>query len=170
MTSFNESDQLLTTSEASARLGVADGAVRRFITQQRLPASRLGQYWVIRQSDLDAFAKQQPAPSAMSRAGRPAKAATRAHDKMLGLIAERPGITVVELAEATNEPRATALRRLQNLDRRGWVTRRKADRPKQPHQCYLTDRGWERYASRPTPLSEAADAGSSKGGDVHAED
>ena len=49
----SKESQWLTTSEAAARVGVTDRAIRKWIAQGRLPATRYGGRWLIDQTDLD---------------------------------------------------------------------------------------------------------------------
>lgn len=46
-------DELLTTEQAAARLGVTDQAIRKLINRGRLPARKFGPVWMIRETDLD---------------------------------------------------------------------------------------------------------------------
>ena len=63
--------------------------------------------------------------------------------RALGFIAERPGLTVVDLAEAAAVPRRTALDWLQKADRLGLIERRRAPHPRALARCYLTPKGEE---------------------------
>lgn len=60
---------------------------------------------------------------------------------VLPAIAERPGLTVVDLAEAFEVPRRTALDWLQKADRLGLIERRRARHPRALARCYLTAEG-----------------------------
>lgn len=56
----------LTTAEAAARLGVSRGRVLHLIRDKRLPATKHGRDWVIRENDLEQL-RRLPV-------GRPSKA------------------------------------------------------------------------------------------------
>jgi excisionase family DNA binding protein len=60
---------LLTTKEVSARLGVTIQRVQAMIRDGRLPASKLGRDYVIKEQDLRLVADRKP--------GRPRKQAVR---------------------------------------------------------------------------------------------
>ena len=60
---------LLTTKEVSARLGVTIQRVQAMIRDGRLPASKLGRDYVIKEQDLKLVADRKP--------GRPRKQTTR---------------------------------------------------------------------------------------------
>ena len=60
---------LLTTKEVAARLGVTIQRVQALIQDGRLPASKLGRDYVIKEQDLKLVADRKP--------GRPRKQATR---------------------------------------------------------------------------------------------
>jgi excisionase family DNA binding protein len=60
---------LLTTKEVSARLGVTIQRVQAMIRDGRLPASKLGRDYVIKEQDLRLVADRKP--------GRPRKQETR---------------------------------------------------------------------------------------------
>ena len=47
----------LTTDQAAERLGITKSLVRRYIREERLPASKMGRDWMIKDKDLDEFAK-----------------------------------------------------------------------------------------------------------------
>lgn len=61
-----EEDTLITTGEAGARLGMLGKSVRRAITEGRLPAQRIGQFYVLNPRDVEAYRKGYPL-----RPGRP---------------------------------------------------------------------------------------------------
>jgi len=139
-----DASPLLSTTQVAHHLGITESAVRALIRDGRLPAYRSSQRWNIWQSDLEAFNLDLP-PN--SRAGCPNAASVQADARVLGLIAERPGITVVDLTEITGEYRRTVLGRLQRLDRRGLITRR-SEQSRAPHRCRLTDAGWQHYRTQ----------------------
>jgi excisionase family DNA binding protein len=56
---------LLTVPDAARELGVSGARVRHFIKEKRLPAQKLGEYWVIQREDLALVADR--------RTGRPPK-------------------------------------------------------------------------------------------------
>jgi len=147
---FAAGEELLDTTEAAACLGRSPATVKLLIHEGRLPAVRVGQRWLIGQADLDAFRATRRSTSG----GYRYLATEQAEDRALRVIAERPGITVVQLAEITGEARRTALSRLQYLDRQGWIVRTSGG-PNEPHHCQLTERGRERYRSE-LPLAEPA--------------
>jgi excisionase family DNA binding protein len=64
-------DDLLTTEQAGARLGVSAQRVRQFIDAGRLPATRYGDMWLIRPADLACVGERKP--------GRPRKATPAPH-------------------------------------------------------------------------------------------
>jgi len=140
---FAAGDDLLDTTEAAACLGRSTATVKVLIREGNLPAVRIGQRWLISQGDLDAFvqATHRRAPGGYRQA-----AAKQAEDRALQVVAERPGITVVELAAITGATRRTALSRLQYLARQGWIVRM-SNGPTEPHHCELTNAGWERCRS-----------------------
>jgi len=55
-------DTLLTVPQAAARLGVNRTRVWRLVRDGRLPAEKRGRDWLIRESDLDAFAAEPRKP------------------------------------------------------------------------------------------------------------
>jgi excisionase family DNA binding protein len=55
-------DPLLTIPQAAARLGLDRTRVWRLVRDGRIPAQRVGPLWLIRQSDLDAFADEPRPP------------------------------------------------------------------------------------------------------------
>lgn len=57
---------LLTVSEAASELGVSVRRVHQFIQEKRLPAEKLGSYYVIKQEDLELIRERK-------RTGRPPK-------------------------------------------------------------------------------------------------
>ena len=61
---------LLGVPDAARELGVSTGRVRAFIKEQRLPASKIGDQWIIKRADLALVANR--------RTGRPPKAKVEA--------------------------------------------------------------------------------------------
>jgi excisionase family DNA binding protein len=61
--------KLLSTTEAAARLSLSPSRVRRYCEQGRLPATKIGGSWVIREADLG---KLERLPQGW-RKGRPRK-------------------------------------------------------------------------------------------------
>ena len=55
-------EPLLTVPQAAARLGLHRSRVFRLVRDGRLPAERHGRDWLIRESDLDAFAAKPRKP------------------------------------------------------------------------------------------------------------
>ena len=53
-----EGSQLLTTEEAAKRLAVTEAAVRKWVSQKRLPAVRLGRCVRLRLADIEVVATQ----------------------------------------------------------------------------------------------------------------
>jgi len=105
----------------------------------------------VRRSDVEVFAqKTRPAPQSGIRHSD----ATRAENWAFRLIAEHPGITAAELAEAMGESRRTAQGRLQHLDRCGLIVRSSGSIT-EPQQCHLTEAGWKRHRSE-LPLAKPA--------------
>lgn len=51
-------EKMLSVAEAAERLGVTRGRVNIFIREGRLPAVRIGRSFALRESDVEAFAKQ----------------------------------------------------------------------------------------------------------------
>lgn len=58
--------KLLSVAEAAERLGVTRGRVNQFISEERLPAQKVGRSYVIKENDLKLVKDRQN--------GRPAKA------------------------------------------------------------------------------------------------
>ncbi len=58
--------RLLTISEAAERLGLSLAMIRRYCSQGKLPAQKIGRDWVIRQDEVERFAAMP------RRSGRPA--------------------------------------------------------------------------------------------------
>jgi excisionase family DNA binding protein len=50
-------ERLLTAQEAADLLGIHHQTIRRLARQGRVPAIRLGKYWMFRASELDAWVK-----------------------------------------------------------------------------------------------------------------
>lgn len=48
--------RLLTISEAAERLGLSLAMIRRYCSQGKLPAQKIGRDWVIRQNEVERFA------------------------------------------------------------------------------------------------------------------
>lgn len=134
-------EELLDSNGAADYLGIDRKAVVDLINSDRLPAFRLGQRWIIRRADVEAWARANPGDG---RRGAKASKTTRAHLRTLAEIAEHPGMTVVDLAARTGEQRRTALGRLQHLERHGLITRT-AGHQSDPYRCYLTEVGWDRH-------------------------
>lgn len=59
MATFDD-ETLLTTVQAGARLGISDQRVRVLIKEGRLPATKIGGRWLIKESDLDAVRDRRP--------------------------------------------------------------------------------------------------------------
>jgi len=144
-------DELLTTAEVGDYLGVGRTTVGRLLQDGQLPAARVGQRWLIRRSDLEAFAP----PKHHGLSGVTKAATADAQDRALRVIADHPGISVTGLAQITGEPRRTALGRLQYLDHQGWIVRTSPG-PSDPQRCHLTETGWERYRSQLLATAEPA--------------
>ena len=64
-----ENEKLLSVKEAAAILGVNHQRVQVLITQDRLPAQKIGNSYVIKESDLERVKDRKP--------GRPAKNASK---------------------------------------------------------------------------------------------
>ncbi|MFZ5819038.1 MAG: helix-turn-helix domain-containing protein [Chloroflexota bacterium] len=47
---------MLTISEAAERLGLSLAMIRRYCSQGKLPAQKIGRDWVIRQNEVERFA------------------------------------------------------------------------------------------------------------------
>lgn len=62
----------LSTTGVARRLGIHPVSVARLIRQGRLPAEKVGNTWVVREADLEAFARGYRA-----RRGRPPKHTAR---------------------------------------------------------------------------------------------
>lgn len=58
----------LTTAQAAERLGVTRQRIHQLITEERLPAKKLGPIWTIREEDLELVKDRK-------RTGRPRKSA-----------------------------------------------------------------------------------------------
>ncbi len=67
-----DEDDMLTVTEAARILGIGARNVRRYIGEERLKARRIGNYWVLRRGDVEAFAKQ-PRPPSVHRTPRTPK-------------------------------------------------------------------------------------------------
>lgn len=145
--------EILDASGAAERLGCTRVTVDQLIHTGALPAARLGQGWIIRHADLEAWAKANPGGFTSGR--RPASA--QADLAALVMIAEHPGATVVGLAALRQEPRRTTLERLQRLEREGLITR-EPGRLREAHRCHLTEAGWERYHSHTASSAQADSA------------
>ncbi len=145
--------ELLDASGAAERLRCGRVAVDQLIRAGELPASRLGQSWIIRGTDIEDWA--QANPTRLRRRSR-VPASARADLKVLAAIAEGPGMTVVGLAALRGESRRTVLERLQRLERENLITREPGPL-REPHQCYATEAGRERYHSQ-TASSIQADS------------
>lgn len=122
---------------AAERLGLGRAALNVFVLQGRLPAQRRGRQWFVRPEDLDAFADAYYPSGAAGKLGS-------TYPAFAG-VAERPGITVEELATLLGRPRRTVLGWLQALDRRGLIERRRQNESRAPAQCFLTGTGAELY-------------------------
>lgn len=61
-------DQLLTTAEVAARLGVKRRQVQALIKRNLLPAARYGRAWLVKESDLAAY---RPRPAHRPRKETP---------------------------------------------------------------------------------------------------
>lgn len=122
---------------AAERLGLGRSAMNVFVLQGRLPAERRGRQWFIRRDDLDVFADSYyPSGAARELGSR--------YSALVG-VAERPGITVEELATLLDRPRRTVLGWLQALDRRGLIERRRRNESSDPARCFLTEAGSKLY-------------------------
>jgi excisionase family DNA binding protein len=64
-----EADELLSTAEVAAQLGVTRQRVLELITDERLPARKVGRSYVVRASDLSLLAR--------FKVGRPSKASKK---------------------------------------------------------------------------------------------
>jgi excisionase family DNA binding protein len=53
-------DQLLTPEQAAERLACTESAVRKWISQRRLPAVKVGRLTRLRETDLEAFLDEMP--------------------------------------------------------------------------------------------------------------
>jgi excisionase family DNA binding protein len=135
---------------AAERLGLGRSAVNLFVLQGRLPALRRGRQWFVRAEDLDAFADTYRPSGAAGALGS-------AYMAFAG-VAERPGITVEELAGLLGRPRRTVLGWLQLLDRRGLIERRRRNESSAPAQCYLTESGMTLYEEETAASGERIDA------------
>lgn len=78
---------LLTTSQAATRLGVTPCRVRQLITEGRLPATKRGWRWVIREDDLE-LVKERPT-------GRPKRGQSPYRIVTEGQVSTEPGTKVV---------------------------------------------------------------------------
>ena len=58
-------EKLLNTKQAGKRLGISPLRVRQFISSERLPATKFGRDWLIREKDLEKVKNRKP--------GRPKK-------------------------------------------------------------------------------------------------
>lgn len=68
-------DQLLSSREAAAELGISIVRVNVLINEGRIPATRVGSYWAIRRGDLDAVRNRptgRPRTSPQEAKGEPA--------------------------------------------------------------------------------------------------
>ncbi|MGH9070204.1 MAG: excisionase family DNA-binding protein [Acidimicrobiales bacterium] len=148
------SEEILDAVNAAEYLGCTRIYVDKLIRTGHLPAHRVGQHWIIRVRDLESWAKANPADG--KRGVRHAET-TQADLRALAAIAKHPGLTAVGLSHLSGEPRRTCLERLQRLDRQGLITRH-AVRYHEPHQCQLTDAGWEQYHSHTAPGAQADSA------------
>lgn len=70
-------DNLLTTKLAGERLGISAQRVRKLITDQRLPAIKLGTEWLIYEADLVLVAERKPGRPPRSRVSQPAEQMTQ---------------------------------------------------------------------------------------------
>jgi excisionase family DNA binding protein len=52
--------RLLSTAEAAAELGISAARVRKLIEGGQLPAERIGGRWVVKESDVKAWAAEPP--------------------------------------------------------------------------------------------------------------
>jgi excisionase family DNA binding protein len=130
-------DEYLDLYTAAQRLGFARATLNVFVLQGRLPAERWGRQWFVRRDDLEAFADVYYPSGAARELGS-------AYVAFVG-VAERPGITVEELATLLGRPKRTVLGWLQDLDRRGLVERRRRNQSRDPARCFLTEAGSELY-------------------------
>lgn len=138
-------EELLDTSEVAQRLGMNRTAVTTLIKERRLPAVRLGQRWIIRRCDVEAWERANPGDG---RRGAHRVACNRAQITALALIIEHPGITVADVAERTGEIRRTALGRLQFLEHEGLIRREPGASQLHCYRCYPTEAGLERYRTQ----------------------
>lgn len=65
---MNEETKLLSVAEAAEKLGVTRGRVNQFISDERLPAQKVGRSYVIKETDLKLIEDRQN--------GRPPKVKT----------------------------------------------------------------------------------------------
>lgn len=143
-------DEYLDLYAAAERLGFARATLNVFVLQGRLPAERWGRQWFVRREDLEAFADAYY-PSGAARELGSSYAA-------LAGVAERPGITVEELAALLDRPRRTVLGWLQALDRRGLVERRRRNESSDPARCFLTEAGSQLYGEERAVATERVKA------------
>lgn len=132
-------DQIVDATAAGRLAGIGRQTVLDYIRRGELEATRLGQHWAIRRSDVDALAtrvKEEKRANTAEKTGRQA-----ALEASLAYLAEHPGAVVAELSEALGASRRASLGYLQVLEYRGLVERCPQRRPDHPYRCYLTEAG-----------------------------
>jgi excisionase family DNA binding protein len=63
-------DDLLSTPEAGAELGIGVARVNVLIQEGRLPATKIGKVWIIRRADLDLVRDRKPGPRPKNPGGK----------------------------------------------------------------------------------------------------
>ena len=136
-------------STAARRLGVSRQGANVLVLEGQLPARRWGQRWMVEKADLERFAATyRPVRRGAKPPLRPEHLRV-----ILELVAERPGISALDVAESVGRPRRTVLGWMQYLDREGLVVRRREEwDPKDPAHCYLTEAGQAFLKELPTTL------------------
>lgn len=82
-------------------------------------------------------------------------ASRRGRGNLMALVAQKPGITQKELAEALGIQPASVSEVLFKLERKGFVTREKAEQDRRSIRVTLTEEG-QRHLNRPEPDLSAA--------------
>ena len=79
--------KLLTATEAAKALGVSRQRICYLLAAGRLPATRFGQAWMIREEDLRAFVRLPRGRPAKSRSGKQALKEDHPSDNVTSVIA-----------------------------------------------------------------------------------